>query len=85
MPFVNATGSRAFPLAWTKHMAKPDSAKEEIGWLKAVFAVLAAIDASLIAWVAQVYGSAAKLLLVLAFTGVASNGINSVDQPHGVP
>jgi hypothetical protein len=31
-------------------MSRLDSAKEELGWLKVVFAVLVAIDASLIAW-----------------------------------
>jgi hypothetical protein len=32
-------------------MSKLDSAREELGWLKVVFAVLVAIDASLVAWV----------------------------------
>ena len=36
-------------------MAKLDSAKEKIGWLKVVFTVLAAGDASLLAWAYQAY------------------------------
>jgi 4-hydroxybenzoate polyprenyltransferase len=44
-----------------------DSAKEELGWLKVVFAVAAAIDASLVAWLGQHHGHAEVLLLVLAF------------------
>jgi hypothetical protein len=31
---------------WGEDMAKLDSAKEELGWLKVLFAVLAALDAS---------------------------------------
>jgi hypothetical protein len=38
--------------------------KEEIGWLKVVFAVLAAIDASLMGWLAQNYTTASRLLVV---------------------
>jgi hypothetical protein len=45
-------------------LAKADSAKEEIGWLKVAFAVFAAVDASLLAWLAQTYthGAANTLL-----------------------
>jgi hypothetical protein len=42
-------------LAQGEAMAKLDSAKEKIGWLKVVFTVVAAGDASLIAWVYQSY------------------------------
>ena len=52
-------------------MAKLDSAKEELGWLKVVFAVLAALDASLIAWVSQTYRTAAGFLVAIAIVGVA--------------
>jgi hypothetical protein len=48
-------------------MAMLDAAKEELGWLKVVFAVCAAIDASLIAWLSQRYGSGDFLLNLLAF------------------
>jgi len=37
-----------------------DSAKEELGWLKVVFAVAAAIDASLVAWLGQHHGDAER-------------------------
>ena len=47
-------------------MAKLDSAKEEIGWLKVLFAVLAAVDASLIAWAAQNHDKAESALALAA-------------------
>lgn len=34
-------------------MARVDKLKEEIGWLKVVFAILVAVDISLIGWFAQ--------------------------------
>ena len=39
-------------------MAKIDRLKEEIGWLKVVFAALLAIGASLVGWLAQNYETA---------------------------
>jgi hypothetical protein len=50
-------------------IAKIDRLKEEIGWLKVVFGVLVAIDASLLGWLAQNYATASRLL-VLAGTVV---------------
>jgi len=47
-------------------MAKADKAREELGWLKVVFAVSAAVDASLLGWLAQKYSSADVLLIVVA-------------------
>ena len=44
-------------------MAQIDKIKEEIGWLKVIFAILIATDISLIAWLAQNYGKAPPLLL----------------------
>ncbi len=52
-------------------MAKADRAKEEIGWLKVVFAIAAAVDASLLAWLAQKYSSADLLLVILAIIATA--------------
>ncbi|MGQ0651834.1 MAG: hypothetical protein ACT4P4_06135, partial [Betaproteobacteria bacterium] len=52
-------------------MSKLDSAKEELGWLKVVFAVVVAIDASLVAWIAQAHASASILLTVTACVAVA--------------
>jgi hypothetical protein len=43
-----------------------DSIKEELGWLKVLFAVLAAADASLIAWLSQNYMHAHRLIVVPA-------------------
>ena len=39
-------------------MSKADRLKEEIGWLKVVFAILIAIDVSLVGWLAQNYDNA---------------------------
>ena len=51
-------------------MARIDRLKEEVGWLKVVFGVLVAVDASLLGWLAQNYVSASHLL-VLAGTVLA--------------
>jgi hypothetical protein len=51
-------------------MSKSDRLKEELGWLKLVFGALVAVDASLIAWLAQNYSSAATILVVSGFIGV---------------
>ena len=53
-------------------MAKLDSAKEEIGWLKVVFAVLAALDASLIAWVAQADEAASVIWVTMACAAIVA-------------
>jgi len=49
-------------------MARIDRIKEEIGWLKLVFGVLVAIDASLMGWLAQSYSNASRPVF-LAATG----------------
>lgn len=43
-----------------------DAIKEELGWLKVLFAVLAAVDAPLIAWFSQNYTKADRVVLVVA-------------------
>ena len=58
-------------------MAKIDRLKEEIGWLKVVFGVLVAIDASLLGWLAQNYATASRLLVLAA-------GAVSVAVTYGV-
>lgn len=50
-------------------MAKLDRIKEEIGWLKLVFGVLVAIDASLVGRLAQNYPTGSRLLVL---AGVAA-------------
>ncbi len=47
-----------------------DKCKEEIGWLKVVFAISTATDISLIAWVIQNYGKAMPILLMIGTFGV---------------
>ena len=49
-------------------MAKADRLKEEIGWLKLIFAVLAAVDASLVAWLAQNYTTVSIVILFAGLT-----------------
>jgi len=45
-------------------MARADRIKEEIGWLKVPFGLLAVIDASLLGWLAQSYTKADPALVV---------------------
>ena len=51
-------------------MPRVDSIKEEIGWLKVPFGLLAVIDASLLGWLAQSYTKANQVLVAAA--GVAA-------------
>ena len=51
-------------------MSKVDRIKEELGWLKVVFAVFLAIDVSLMAWLAQNYSHLSQVLIVCGFLGV---------------
>ena len=48
-------------------MATLDQTKEELGWLKVVFAVVVAVDALLIAWLSQHYDSASEVLTIAGF------------------
>lgn len=50
-------------------MARIDKLKEEIGWLKIIFAILIATDISLIAWLVENYGKVKKLLLIVGLIG----------------
>ena len=51
-------------------MSEESKIKEEIGWYKAVFIVLTAIDASLLAWFAQNYKIAEVFILVICFIAI---------------
>jgi hypothetical protein len=53
-------------------MSKLDSAKEEVGWLKLLFAVAVAIDTSLVAWVAQAHDTARPVLVTMAVIGIVA-------------
>ena len=48
-------------------MPRIDRLKEELGWLKLVFAGFLAIDVSVVAWLAQNYHEAKAVILVGAF------------------
>ena len=47
-------------------MARVDRLKEEIGWLKVPFGLLAVIDASLLGWLAQSYSTVTPVLVSAA-------------------
>jgi len=51
-------------------MSRSDRIKEELGWVKLVFAVSVAIDVSLVGWLAENYQVASQLLVLSAFVGV---------------
>ena len=63
-------------------MAKIDRLKEEIGWLKLVFGVLVAIDASLVGWLAQNYANANWVLVVCGViaTAVVTLGVVRINR-----
>ena len=46
-------------------MARVDRLREEIGWLKVVFGVLIAIDASLLGWLGQNYATGSRVAVVV--------------------
>ena len=48
----------------TKSGGTSERLKEEIGWLKVVFAVAVALDASLVGWLAQNYDTTSTLLFI---------------------
>ncbi len=50
-------------------MARVDKLKEEIGWLKIIFAILTATDISLVAWLVQNYGKVSLRLLIICAIG----------------
>jgi len=51
-------------------VSKAERLKEEIGWLKVVFAVSVALDASLVAWLAQNFDTTSRFLLVAGVVAV---------------
>lgn len=50
-------------------MAHIDKIKEEIGWLKVIFAISIATNISLIAWLIQSYGKVRLILSILGALG----------------
>lgn len=55
-------------------MASIDHIKEDLGWLKVLFTVSAALDAALIGWIVQHYQSTHLLLSSTAIIGAALLG-----------
>jgi len=66
-------------------MAKVDRLKEEIGWLKIVFGLLIAIDASLLGWLAQHYATGSCLLVAAGSVATIAVTIAVPSQSIGVP
>ena len=58
-------------------MARVDRIKDEIGWLKVPFGLLAVVDASLLGWLAQSYTKANPVLVAASTIAVivVSSGI----------
>jgi 4-hydroxybenzoate polyprenyltransferase len=63
-------------------MTRADRIKEEIGWLKVPFGLLAVIDASLLGWLAQSYTKANPVLVAAATFAVivVSSGIFQINR-----
>ena len=51
-------------------MSRSDRLKEELGWLKIVFAVVVAVDVSLVGWLAENYANVALSLVGCAVVAV---------------
>ena len=56
-------------------MSKIDRIKEEIGWLKVAFGVAAALDASIIAWLAQNYSTTNMVMIVGGFVAAIATAL----------
>lgn len=50
-------------------MSRLDRIKQELAWLKVVFAIFAAIDVSLLAWLAQNYEDSSEKLVIFSLLG----------------
>ena len=63
-------------------MASIDRIREEVGWLKVLFGLLAVIDASLPGWLAQSYAKASSALVAAATIAVivVSSGIFQINR-----
>ncbi len=59
-------------------MSEADEIKEEVGWLKLIFAALLAIEVSVIGWLAQNYTTTQPLIVVGAFVTVVAIGLGIV-------
>ncbi len=51
-------------------MSKSEKVREEVGWLKVVFAIFIGTDISLVAWFVQNYNGGQTLLLVICLAAV---------------
>jgi drug/metabolite transporter (DMT)-like permease len=51
-------------------LSRADRLKEEIGWLKVAFGIAVALDASVVAWLAQNYATASSIIVGAGFIAV---------------
>lgn len=65
-------------------MSESERIKEELAWLKVVFAIGVAVDVSLIAWLAQNYTSANSVTLFMAFIVIIGLTVGAVLVNHVV-
>jgi len=65
-------------------MSESERIKEELSWLKVVFAIGIAVDVSLIAWLAQNYASANGVTSIMAFVVIIGLTIGAVLVNHVV-
>jgi 4-hydroxybenzoate polyprenyltransferase len=63
-------------------MARADRFKEAIGWLKVLFVTLAAVDVSLIAWLAENLQTANAIVIVLAVVAVICTSAGIIGVNH---
>jgi prephenate dehydrogenase len=61
-------------------MAMLEGTKEELGWMKVVFAVSAAIDASLIAWLAQKHDREDTVIVVFGYIAALALAVHIVSM-----
>jgi drug/metabolite transporter (DMT)-like permease len=51
-------------------LSRADRLKEEIGWPKVAFGIAVALDASVVAWLAQNYATASPIIVGAGFIAV---------------
>jgi drug/metabolite transporter (DMT)-like permease len=55
---------------YTIYLSRADRLKEEIGWPKVAFGIAVALDASVVAWLAQNYATASPIIVGAGFIAV---------------
>jgi drug/metabolite transporter (DMT)-like permease len=68
----------AHQLRVVRDMPKVERLKEEIGWPKVAFAIAVALDASLVAWLAQNYDTARPVILLAGLVAALALAVTVV-------